>query len=112
MKDLEEALKILQKHYTQQCKKLESESRINDRNWVDAKYHHSQDVFNISRQLIDNDEELQKLTDEQKIYGKIAALLHDIGRAYEVGDMKAIVNPHGYYGADVVLKQMEKETNN
>ena len=111
MKDLEEAFKILQKHYTQQYQKLESESRLNDRNWVDAKYHHSQDVFNISEYLIDNDEELQKLTDEQKIYGKIAALLHDIGRAYEVGDMKKIVNPHGYYGADVVLKQMEKETN-
>ena len=111
MKDLYDGLKILDKHYTSQCELLEKNCNIKDENWIKAKYQHSIDVFNIAEYLIETDEELQKLTEDQKLYGKLAALLHDIGRAYEVGEMKAKVKPHGYYGADVVLRQLENETN-
>ena len=68
-----------------------------------------QDVFKISQYLIENDEVLKKLDNKYKLYGELSALLHDIGRAYEVGDMKDKVKPHGYYGADIILKQVEKE---
>ena len=111
MKDLYDGLKILDKHYTSQCELLEKNCNIKDENWIKAKYQHSIDVFNIAEYLIETDEELQKLTEDQKLYGKLSALLHDIGRAYEVGEMKAKVKPHGYYGADVILKQVETETN-
>ena len=111
MKDLYDGLKILDKHYTSQCELLEKNCNIKDENWIKAKYQHSIDVFNIAEYLIETDEELQKLTEDQKLYGKLSALLHDIGRAYEVGEMKAKVKPHGYYGADVVLRQLENETN-
>ena len=111
MKDLYDGLKILDKHYTSQCELLEKNCNIKDENWIKAKYQHSIDVFNIAEYLIDNDEELKKLTEDQKLYGKLSALLHDIGRAYEVGETKEKVKPHGYYGADVILKQIETETN-
>ena len=109
--NLDNAKVILKNHYDKQQKVVDASGVQEDILWVKMKYAHSIDVFNISEYLIDNDEELQKLTDEQKLYGKLAALLHDIGRAYEIGDMKSKVKPHGYYGADVILKQMEKETN-
>ncbi len=111
MKDLYDGLKILDKHYTSQCELLEKNCNIKDENWIKAKYQHSIDVFNIAEYLIETDEELQKLTEDQKLYGKLSALLHDIGRAYEVGETKEKVKPHGYYGADVILKQIETETN-
>ena len=109
--NLDNAKVILKNHYDKQQKVVDASGVQEDILWVKMKYAHSIDVFNISEYLIDNDEELQKLTDEQKLYGKLSALLHDIGRAYEIGDMKSKVKPHGYYGADVILKQMEKETN-
>ena len=111
MKDLYDGLKILDKHYTSQCELLEKNCNIKDENWIKAKYQHSIDVFNIAEYLIETDEELKKLTEDQKLYGKLSALLHDIGRAYEVGETKEKVKPHGYYGADVILKQIETETN-
>ena len=111
IENLEKAKVILKNHYDKQQKVVDTSGIKEDILWVKMKYAHSIDVFNIAEYLIDNDEELKKLTEDQKLYGKLAALLHDIGRAYEVGEMKAKVKPHGYYGADVVLRQLENETN-
>ena len=111
IENLEKAKVILKNHYDKQQKVVDASGIKEDILWVKMKYTHSIDVFNIAEYLIDNDEELQKLTEDQKLYGKLAALLHDIGRAYEVGETKEKVKPHGYYGADVILKQVETETN-
>ena len=111
IENLEKAKVILKNHYDKQQKVVDASGIKEDILWVKMKYAHSIDVFNIAEYLIDNDEELQKLTEDQKLYGKLAALLHDIGRAYEVGETKEKVKPHGYYGADVILKQVETETN-
>ena len=111
IKSLEEAQEILKKHYTLQQKVVDESGVKMDMLWVSRKYIHSQDVFKISQYLIENDEVLKKLDNKYKLYGDLSALLHDIGRAYEVGDMKDKVKPHGYYGADIVLKQVEKENN-
>ena len=111
IKSLEEAQEILKKHYTSQQKVVDESGAKMDMLWVSMKYTHSQDVFKISQYLIENDEVLKKLDNKYKLYGQLSALLHDIGRAYEVGDMKEKVKPHGYYGADIVLKQVEKENN-
>ena len=111
MKTLQEGEELLKKHYTLQYEKMDSLSNIKDRDWIKAKYTHSQDVFKISQYLIENDKVLKKLDDKYKLYGQLSALLHDIGRAYEVGDMREKVKPHGYYGADIILKQVEKENN-
>ena len=111
IKSLEEAQEILKKHYTLQQKVVDESGVKMDMLWVSMKYTHSQDVFKMSQYLIENDEVLKKLDNKYKLYGQLSALLHDIGRAYEVGDMKDKVKPHGYYGADIVLKQVEKENN-
>ena len=111
IKSLEEAQEILKKHYTLQQKVVDESGVKMDMLWVSRKYIHSQDVFKISQYLIENDEVLKKLDNKYKLYGELSALLHDIGRAYEVGDMKDKVKPHGYYGADIILKQVEKENN-
>ena len=111
MKTLQEGETILKKHYTLQQKVVDESGIKMDMLWVSRKYIHSQDVFKISQYLIENDEVLKKLDNKYKLYGQLSALLHDIGRAYEVGDMKDKVKPHGYYGADIVLKQVEKENN-
>ena len=111
IKSLEEAQEILKKHYTLQQKVVDESGVKMDMLWVSRKYIHSQDVFKISQYLIENDEVLKKLDNKYKLYGQLSALLHDIGRAYEVGDMKDKVKPHGYYGADIILKQVEKENN-
>ena len=111
MKTLQEGETILKKHYTLQQKVVDESGVKMDMLWVSRKYIHSQDVFKISQYLIENDEVLKKLDNKYKLYGELSALLHDIGRAYEVGDMKDKVKPHGYYGADIVLKQVEKENN-
>lgn len=111
IKSLEEAQEILKKHYTSQQKVVDESGAKMDMLWVSMKYTHSQDVFKISQYLIENDEVLKKLDNKYKLYGQLSSLLHDIGRAYEVGDMKEKVKPHGYYGADIVLKQVEKENN-
>ena len=68
-------------------------------------------IYKISQYIIENDEVLKKLDNKYKLYGQLSALLHDVGRAYEVGDMKDKIKPHGYYGADIILKQVEKENN-
>ena len=111
MKTLQEGETILKKHYTLQQKVVDESGVKMDMLWVSRKYIHSQDVFKISQYLIENDEVLKKLDNKYKLYGQLSALLHDIGRAYEVGDMKDKVKPHGYYGADIILKQVEKENN-
>ena len=111
MKTLQEGEAILKKHYTLQQKVVDESGVKMDMLWVSRKYIHSQDVFKISQYLIENDEVLKKLDNKYKLYGELSALLHDIGRAYEVGDMKDKVKPHGYYGADIILKQVEKENN-
>ena len=111
MKTLQEGEAILKKHYTLQQKVVDESGVKMDMLWVSRKYIHSQDVFKISQYLIENDEVLKKLDNKYKLYGQLSALLHDIGRAYEVGDMKDKVKPHGYYGADIILKQVEKENN-
>ena len=111
IKSLEEAQEILKKHYTLQQKVVDESGVKMDMLWVSMKYTHSQDVFKMSQYLVENDEVLKKLDNKYKLYGQLSALLHDIGRAYEVGDMKDKVKPHGYYGADIVLKQVEKENN-
>ena len=111
MKTLQEGETILKKHYTLQQKVVDESGVKMDMLWVSRKYIHSQDVFKISQYLIENDEVLKKLDNKYKLYGELSALLHDIGRAYEVGDMKDKVKPHGYYGADIILKQVEKENN-
>ena len=111
METLQEAQEILKKHYTAQQKVVNESGVKMEMLWVSRKYAHSQDVFKISQYLIENDEVLKKFDDKYKLYGQISALLHDIGRAYEVGDMKEKVKPHGYYGADIVLKQLEQENN-
>ena len=111
MKTLQEGEAILKKHYTLQQKVVDESGVKMDMLWVSRKYIHSQDVFKISQYLIENDEVLKKFDDKYKLYGQISALLHDIGRAYEVGDMKEKVKPHGHYGADIILKQVEKEDN-
>ena len=111
IKSLEEVQEILKKHYTLQQKVVDESGVKMDMLWVSRKYIHSQDVFKISQYLIENDEVLKKLDNKYKLYGQLSALLHDIGRAYEVGDMKDKVKPHGYYGADIILKQVEKENN-
>ena len=111
IENLEKAKVILKNHYDKQQKVVDASGIKEDILWVKMKYAHSIDVFNIAEYLIDNDEELKKLTEDQKLYGKLSALLHDIGRAYEVGETKEKVKPHGYYGADVILKQIETETN-
>ena len=111
MKTLQEGEAILKKHYTLQQKVVDESGVKMDMLWVSRKYIHSQDVFKISQYLIENDEVLKKLDNKYKLYGELSALLHDIGRAYEVGDMKEKVKPHGHYGADIILKQVEKEDN-
>ena len=111
IKSLEEAQEILKKHYTLQQKVVDESGVKMDMLWVSMKYTHSQDVFKMSQYLVENDEVLKKLDNKYKLYGQLSALLHDIGRAYEVGDMKDKVKPHGYYGADIILKQVEKENN-
>ena len=111
MKTLQEGETILKKHYTLQQKVVDESGVKMDMLWVSMKYTHSQDVFKMSQYLVENDEVLKKLDNKYKLYGQLSALLHDIGRAYEVGDMKDKVKPHGYYGADIVLKQVEKENN-
>ena len=111
MKTLQEGEAILKKHYTLQQKVVDESGVKMDMLWVSMKYIHSQDVFKMSQYLVENDEVLKKLDNKYKLYGQLSALLHDIGRAYEVGDMKEKVKPHGHYGADIILKQVEKEDN-
>ncbi len=107
LKSVNEGLNLLKKHYDKQLKIAEESGDEKDVLWVKMKYEHSLDVFKISEFLIENDEVLSKLEEQYKIYGKLGAILHDIGRAYKIGKNKEKVEPHGAFGADNILKDIE-----
>ena len=79
IKTLKQGKEILKKHYNQQLKIAEKSGIEADIAWVKLKYSHSLDVFNMSKVLIKNDKILSKLDNKYKLYGKLGALLHDIG---------------------------------
>lgn len=107
LKSVNEGLNLLKKHYDKQLKIAEESGDEKDVLWVKMKYEHSLDVFKISEFLIENDEVLSRLDEQYKIYGKLGAILHDIGRAYKIGKNKEKVEPHGAFGADNILKDIE-----
>ncbi len=109
IENLEKAKAILKKHYDIQKEFTKNSGVQKDFMWVSMKYSHSIDVYNFSEKLLSQDNFLSKLDEKYKLYGVIGALLHDVGRAYEIGEMKAKVKPHGYYGADIILKEEEGE---
>ncbi|HSQ97548.1 MAG TPA: HD domain-containing protein [Rickettsiales bacterium] len=109
--DIKKGQEILKKHYDKQLNIAESSGREKDIFWVKMKYQHSQDVLKIAEYLLENDSLLSKLQNTYKLYGKLGALLHDIGRAYEIGETKLNGIKHGYFGAENILKQEEKEDN-
>ncbi|MDD2840624.1 MAG: HD domain-containing protein, partial [Rickettsiales bacterium] len=111
IKTLKEGQEILKRHYDKQleiAKVLGVEKYIF---WVQMKYSHSLDVYKVSEYLLKNDVILSKLDKNYKLYGKLGALLHDIGRAYEIGDVKINGLMHGYFGAENILRDIEKEDN-
>lgn len=111
IKTLKQGKEILKKHYDQQLKIAEKSGVKADVAWVEIKYSHSLDVFNMSKVLIKNDKILSKLDNKYKLYGKLGALLHDIGRAYKIGENKNKIEPHGVYGAENILRNIENEDN-
>lgn len=109
--DLRQGQKILKKHYEKQLLLAESSGIERDISWIKVKYKHSQDVLRVAEYLIENDPVLSKLEEKYKLYGKLGALLHDIGRAYEIGETKLNGAKHGYFGVENILKIEEKEEN-
>lgn len=108
---IEKGQDILKKHYDLQLEIAKKTKYEKDIFWVTNKYSHSQDVFNMAKYLIANDENLKNLDEKYKMYGELSALLHDIGRCYEIGDKKLNGISHGIFGADNVLVNMECENN-
>lgn len=111
IKTLEDGKEILKKHYDKQLEFAKTSGNKYDVLWVQMKYTHSLDVYNVSEYLLKNDLALSKLGEKYKLYGKLGALLHDIGRAYEIGDKKLNGVRHGYFGAENILRDIEKEDN-
>ncbi len=111
IKTLEDGKEILKKHYDKQLELSKTNGNKYDVLWVQMKYTHSLDVYKVSEYLLKNDLALSKLDEKYKLYGKLGALLHDIGRAYEIGDKKLNGIRHGYFGAENILKDIEKEDN-
>ena len=108
IRSVNDGLELLKKHYDNQLKVAEDSGIANDVLWVKMKYQHSLDVFKVSKYLIENDPVLSKIDEKYKIYGELGAILHDIGRAYKIGENRQKVEPHGAYGADKILKEVEK----
>ena len=98
---------ILKKHFSKQKVVARGLSNQNELIWVEMKFSHSHDVFNMSEKLIESDKELITLSDDDKLLGKLGALLHDVGRFYEIGEKKLNGVPHGIYGADNILRDVE-----
>ncbi len=108
---IEKGQEILKKHYDFQLEVAKNTKAEKDMFWITSKYSHSQDVFNMAKYLLSNDGILKSLDAKYKLYGELGALLHDIGRCYEIGNKKLNGIPHGEFGADTVLKEMEGENN-
>lgn len=108
---LDDGKKVLKKHYNKQLKVAEKSEIESDISWIKMKYEHSLDVFGITEYLLEKDEILSELDEKYKLYGKLGALLHDIGRAYEIGDIKINGLKHGYFGAENILRDIECESN-
>lgn len=107
---IDEGKAILKKHYNKQ-KEIAIKSGIKeDILWIEQKYIHSLEVFKMSEYLIENDEILKNLPLKIKLYGKLGALLHDIGRFYEIGKIEKSSTQHGVIGANI-LEQEENENN-
>ena len=107
---IDEGKAILKKHYNKQ-KEIAIKSGIKeDILWIEQKYIHSLEVFKMSEYLIENDEILKNLPLKIKLYGKLGALLHDIGRFYEIGKIERSSTQHGVIGANI-LEQEENENN-
>ena len=104
---IEDGKEILKKHFTQQHAVVKNSGDENEIMWVELKFSHSHDVFEMSKKLLDGDEELKVLSDDDKLLGKLGALLHDVGRFYEVGEKRLNGVPHGIYGADSILEKIE-----
>lgn len=109
IKTIDDGKKILKKHYDKQLEVAKASGVEKYVWWVQTKYAHSLDVFEIAKYLVKNDLILSKLDEKYKLYGLLGALLHDIGRAYEIGDVKINGLMHGYFGAENILKDMEGE---
>lgn len=111
LNQINNGLALLKHHYDKQLEIAKNSGIENDIRWVDMKYNHSLDVFHVCEFLINNDNFLSKLDDKYKLYGQLSAILHDIGRAYKIGENRDKVEPHGAFGSDKVLRDMEKIDN-
>lgn len=76
---------ILEKHFHRQFLTAKSETEFS---WHNLKYSHSIDVYDFMKELVENDKELINLQGEDKIRLKVAALLHDLGRFYQMKDSR------------------------
>ena len=111
IKTIDDGKRILKKHYDKQLRIAEKDGVEFDILWIKMKYKHSLDVYDVAGYLLSNEKELSKLDEKYKSYGKLGALLHDIGRAYEIGSTKINGVKHGYFGAENILKAVEGEDN-
>ena len=96
-----DSYKILEKHFHNQFKTTTNEKEIK---WYNVKYSHSIDVFNAMSELIENEKRLKNFSDEDKIRLKIGAMLHDVGRFYQMknGEIQRELN-HGDMGKNVLI---------
>lgn len=99
---MDSAKDIFKKHFDKQSEVVSG----NDLHWINLKFKHSYDVLEIAELLLEKDNELKFMKEDYIVYGKIAALLHDIGRFYEVADARKGFK-HGKFGAENILKNEE-----
>ena len=96
-----DSYKILEKHFHNQFQATINEKEIK---WYNVKYSHSIDVFNAMCELIENENKLKDFNDEDKIRLKIGAMLHDVGRFYQMknGEIQKELN-HGDMGKNILI---------
>ncbi len=101
---IKNAKNILKKHFEAQLKLSSSEIEIH---WYNLKYEHSLLVYEITTNIIKNEINLSKIKENDKAQIGAGALLHDIGRFYQIKNGTIIKAWHGDLGKKILEKTKE-----
>lgn len=104
---IDKAKEILKRHCLYQKKMYGDEI---SQSWFDLKYHHSLVVYETLKEIIDNVPEIKNFSQDNKKRILVSAILHDIGRFYQIE--AGILNTskrHGILGREILRKENELE---
>lgn len=98
-KIIENAQNILKNHFTTQFNLSTFDI---EKKWYSLKYHHSLLVYKNAIDIINNEHELSILNDNDKYQIEVGALLHDIGRFYQMKNGVLLKVWHGELGRKIL----------